>query len=73
VIEYGKMTPDEFYLFALSLQSRSKKLGPYRVKIVGWLKEHPDLTGAQVYDWLKEKLNVYYVMEGTVRNFVNEL
>lgn len=39
VIEYGKMTPDEFYSFAFSLQSRSKKLDPYREKIVGWLKE----------------------------------
>ncbi|MCM3364894.1 hypothetical protein [Niallia sp. MER TA 168] len=27
VIEYGKMSPDEFYLFAISLQSRSKTLG----------------------------------------------
>lgn len=41
------------YLFALSLQIRSKKLDPYLEKIVGWLKEHPDLTEAQVYDWLK--------------------
>lgn len=53
VIEYGKMTPDEFYSFALSLQSRSKKLDPYCEKIVGWLKEHPDLTGAQVYDLIQ--------------------
>ncbi|WNF36619.1 IS21 family transposase [Bacillaceae bacterium IKA-2] len=30
VIEYGKMSPDEFYLFAISLQKRSKKLDPFR-------------------------------------------
>ncbi|MEI2358558.1 hypothetical protein [Mesobacillus zeae] len=22
-----------------------------------WLTEHPDLTGAQVYNWLEERLN----------------
>jgi transposase len=73
VIEYGRMTPDEFYLFAISLQSRSKKLDPFREEILGWLKEYPDLSGAQVFDWLGEKLNVSSVTEGTVRNYVNEL
>jgi transposase len=73
VIEYGKMTPDEFYLFAISLQSRSKKLDPFRENILRWLKEHPDLSGAQVFDWLEEKLNVTSVTEGTVRNYVNEI
>jgi transposase len=73
VIDYGKMTPDEFYQFAISLQSRSKKLDPFREKIIGWLKEHPDLSGAQIFDWLEEKLDVSTVTEGTVRNYVNDL
>ena len=73
VIDYGKMAPDEFYQFAISLQCRSKKLDPFREKILGWLKEHPDLSGAQVFDWLEEKLDVSTVTEGTVRNYVNEL
>ncbi len=73
VIEYGKMTPEEFYLFAISLQTRSKKLDPYREDILEWIKEHPDLTGAQVFDWLEEKLNVSAVTEGTVRNYVNDI
>ncbi len=73
VIEYGKMSPDEFYTFSISLQTRSKKLDPFREKILGWLTEHPDLSGAQVYDWLEEKLEVESVTEGTVRNYVNEL
>ncbi|WP_329955859.1 IS21 family transposase [Calidifontibacillus erzurumensis] len=73
VIDYGKMTPDEFHLFAISLQSRSKKLDPFREKILEWLKEHPDLSGAQVFDWLQEKENFSSVTEGTVRNYVNEL
>jgi len=73
VIDYGRMTPDEFYIFASSLQNRSKKLDPFRKEILGWLKEHPDLTGAQVLDWLEEKLNVKSISEGTVRNYVNDI
>lgn len=73
VINYGKMTPEEFHLFSISLQNRSKKLDPFREDILGWLKEHPDLSGAQIFDWLEEKLNVTSVTEGTVRNYVNEL
>jgi transposase len=73
VIEYAKMSPEEFYTFAISLQSRSKKLDPFREDILGWLKEHPDLSGAQVLDWLGEKLDVSSVTEGTVRNYVNEI
>lgn len=67
------MKPDEFFKFTLSLQTRSKKLDPYRDQILEWLKEHPDLSGAQIFDWLQEKLEVNSVTEGTVRNFVNEL
>ncbi|WP_368502778.1 IS21 family transposase (plasmid) [Alkalihalophilus sp. As8PL] len=73
VIEYGKMNPEEFNLFVLSLQNRSKKLDPYHKEILSWLKEHPDMTGAQVFDWLNERLKVTTVAENTVRNYVNEI
>lgn len=73
VIDYGKMTPEEFFEFASSLQNRSKKLDPYHETIVRWLKEYPDLSGAQVLDWLEERLNVKSVSENTVRNYVNDI
>jgi transposase len=73
VIDYGKMTPEEFFQFMSSLQNRSKKLDPYHETIVSWLKEHPDLSGAQVLDWLVERLNVTSISENTVRNYVNDL
>ncbi|MEI2358744.1 hypothetical protein [Mesobacillus zeae] len=38
-----------------------------------WLTEQPDLTGAQVYDWLEERLNFKGAAKNTVRNYVNEL
>lgn len=73
VIEYLGMTPEEFAGFIDSLQTRSKKLDPYQDDILAWLKEHPDLTSAQIYDWLQEKYNIKSVAENTVRNYVNDL
>jgi transposase len=73
VIDYGKMKPEEFFEFVSSLQNSSKKLVPYHETIVGWLKEHPDLSGAQVLDWLEERLSVTSVSENTVRNYVNDI
>src|SRR5699024_9117812 len=73
VIDYLEMTPDQFAVFMASLQNRAKKLDPYRDYILMWLKEHPDMTSAQVYDWLQEKFKVTSAAENTVRNYVKEL
>ena len=73
VIDYLKMSPEDFEEFLSSLRVREKKLDPYRARIIEWLKEHPDLTAAQIYDWLEEKLEVKNVSENTVRNYVNVL
>ena len=40
--------------------------------ILQWLKEHPDLSAAQVCDWLEEKKFGKYA-ESTVRRYVKEL
>lgn len=66
-------TPEELEEFLRSLESRQKKLAPYRDHILSWLKEHPDLSGAQILDWLEERCNYKEASEGTVRNYVNEL
>lgn len=73
VIDYLDMTPDQFAAFMASLQNRAKKLDPYRDYILMWLKEHPDMTSAQVYDWLQERFEITSVAENTVRNYVNDL
>ncbi|MBU8909041.1 DDE-type integrase/transposase/recombinase, partial [Desertibacillus haloalkaliphilus] len=56
-----------------SLKTREKKLDLYHQEILSWLMEHPDLTGAQVFDWLEEKLEFKDVSENTVRNYLNEM
>ncbi len=73
VIEYLSMTPEEFTEFIASLQNRTKKLDPYKDDIMIWLKEHPDMSSSQIYDWLQDKLDVKSVAENTVRNYVNDL
>ncbi len=67
------MSPEEFGDFISSLQNREKKSEPFHDQILEWLREYPDLTGAQVYDWLEEKCNFKEVAENTVRNYINEL
>lgn len=38
-----------------------------------WLSAHPDVTSAQIYDWLQDKFDIQSVAENTVRNYVNHL
>lgn len=52
---------------------RRKKLDPYRDWIVNWLKENPDMSGAQILDWLQEKYPDLQVGESTVRRYVKEM
>lgn len=73
VAEYKKMDVDEFHGWCLSQQNRQKKLDGYKDVILNWLRKHPDLSAAQIYDWLQEKEGVSDVAENTVRNFVKEL
>lgn len=73
VIDYLSMTPDEFADFIASLQNRTKKLDPYQSDILMWLRAHPDVTSAQIYDWLQDKFDIQSVSENTVRNYVNHL
>jgi transposase len=66
-------TPEEFENWIVSLGNRGKKLDPYYDVILNWLKEHPDLSSAQVYDWLIERYNDLKIGESTVRRYVREL
>lgn len=72
VIEYGKRTPDDFCKLILSLQNIARNWIPSE-EIVSWLKEHPDLTGAQIFDRIEDRLSVTSVAENTVRNYVKEI
>ncbi|MEB3102479.1 hypothetical protein [Ferviditalea candida] len=70
VSKFWDMTPNEYKNFLEGLESRSKKLETFEADIVGWLREYPDLSAAQVMDWLKEHHGNLEVAESTVRNYV---
>lgn len=70
VYRYLKINPDDLDQEG----ERRKKLDVYTNEIVSWLKKYPDLSAAQVEDWLEEKNGKKIeACESTVRNFVREI
>ncbi|WP_333871815.1 IS21 family transposase [Desulforamulus putei] len=66
-------TTDDLERINRDSQTRQKKLDEYKLEIAGWLKTYPDLSAAQVLDWLMEKKFSTNVCEGTVRNYIRWL
>lgn len=73
VIKFWDMTVDEYKRFVDELETRSKKLDAYELEIVGWIRTYPDLSAAQVMDWLQERHPGIEIAESTVRSFVRGL
>lgn len=64
--------PAEEYRRERERVSRSSALDRRREQIVRWLREYPDLTAAQICDWLKEHYRENY-KERTVSRYVRQL
>ena len=73
VIDYLQRKPEEMALWLASTKRRTQKLDKYEDEILSWLKEHPDLSSAQIFDWLKERYPTFKVGESTVRRYVREM
>ena len=73
VIKYANMSPDEFNREIASQSTRTKKPDKYHNDILAWLKQHPDMTAAQVFDWLEEKYSELCFNETTLRSYVRDL
>jgi transposase len=73
VYKYLEMDLEEASEWIISLGSRTKKLDHYHDQILCWLKEHPDLSSAQVEDWLKERHPSLKIGGSTVRSYVSEM
>jgi len=56
VAKYWEMELEEYEGCSLA-GTRTSKLDPYHPAILAWLKESPDLSSAQVLDWIKERYN----------------
>ena len=55
VSKYWDMPPDEFSACRNRAQRRKRKADAYKDFVVGCLQQFPDMTAAQVYDWIKER------------------
>ena len=64
--------PAEEYRRERERVSRSSALDRRREQLVRWLREYPDLTAAQICDWLKEHYRENY-KERTVSRYVRQL
>jgi len=71
--KYYDMDADEYNNRLEGMQNRSKKPDKYHDEILAWLIEYPDLSGAQIYDWLEERYKELDFSEGTLRNYVRAM
>jgi transposase len=67
------MTAPEFQQWNEDMRTRSKKMDGYEAEIIGWLRSSPDLSSAQVMDWLQERYGEIGIGESTVRSYVREI
>lgn len=73
VYSYVNRSPGEMSIWLAGTRVRTKKLDSHENEIFSWLKEHPDISAAQIQDWLMEKHGIMEVAASTVRNYVSQL
>ncbi len=73
VTKYWEVSPEQFHQLTQVSQNRTKKLKCYCDIILKWLTDNPDLSAAQILDWLKEHYADFSVRERTLRRYVEEL
>lgn len=73
VAKYWEMSPDEFA--AQNKYIRECKAAVYKDIILEWLHQYPDISAAQLYDWLKERtgLEVLTFQQRSFRDYVRRL
>ena len=52
VSKYLEMDSEEMATWLASTRTRTRKLDKHSVLILGWLREHPDMSSSQIHDWL---------------------
>lgn len=70
VSKYWNMETKEFTEVMESKKSRKKVLDKYEDEIVAWLRDFPDMSAAQIIDWLKERYGIIECTDRSVRNYV---
>uniref|UniRef100_UPI00307A538A IS21 family transposase n=1 Tax=Enterocloster clostridioformis TaxID=1531 RepID=UPI00307A538A len=73
VKRYWDMTPADYSdaFKDLHRNMRNSTASRYEQEILAWLEQHPDLSSAQIYDWLYEKYQTPPVVaERTMRRYI---
>lgn len=75
VLKYWDMTPDDYSATRIAADCRTKKADRYKEFVLDCLRKYPDMSAAQVYDWLKERtgLETLEFQERAFRSYVKEI
>lgn len=75
ILKYWDMTPDEYAATKAGASSRTKKAERYKPFVLECLNEYPDISAAQIYDWIKERYKVETpgFQERAFRNYVKSI
>lgn len=73
VSKYWDMSPEIFE--ASKSKHRNRKTDSYKSQIIQWLTKYPDMTAAQIYDWLKERspLETLDFQKRSFQDYVNSI
>jgi|SRR5699024_3118390 len=73
VYRYLQRNPETMSEWVKSTSIKKKKLDGYKDIMLSWLREHPDMSSSQVYDWIIEKNKGLQIAESTVRLYVRDM
>lgn len=73
VSQYLKRDAKEMAIWLASTSERKRKLDTFKDEILSWIRKYPDLSAAQIQDWLEERHQFTQASSGTVRLYVREL
>lgn len=72
VAKYCDKDVETFTTWLASTKHRKQKLDEHKERILEWLRTYPDLTTAQIQDWLEER-GFENIVESTLRRYVKNL
>ena len=72
---YWDMSPSEYAVKVENAKTRTKKADDYKDFVLECLTRYPDMSAAQIYDWIKERscLETLEFKERAFRNYVKEI
>lgn len=75
VLKYWDMEPDKYAMTEATAKNRKRKADKYKSFVIECLKKYPDMSAAQIYDWIKERtsLETLEFKKRAFRNYVKSI